>query len=110
ETYGPDLVVLDFGTATTFDVVDSDGAYVGGVIAPGINLSIEALKAAAAHLPHIDVTMPERVVGTNTVTCMQSGAFWGYTSLSERPPVPITVMMRSRSAAMRVQIPSISEV
>ncbi|MEM6906278.1 MAG: type III pantothenate kinase [Pseudomonadota bacterium] len=83
ETYGPDLVVLDFGTATTFDVVDSDGAYVGGVIAPGINLSIEALKAAAAHLPHIDVTMPERVVGTNTVTCMQSGAFWGYTSLIE---------------------------
>ena len=81
--YGPDLIVLDFGTATTFDVVDTDGAYVGGVIAPGINLSIEALKAAAAHLPHIDVTMPQKVVGTNTVHCMQSGAFWGYTALIE---------------------------
>ncbi|MEM0923181.1 MAG: type III pantothenate kinase [Pseudomonadota bacterium] len=83
ETYGPDLIVLDFGTATTFDVVDTDGAYVGGVIAPGINLSIEALKAAAANLPHIDVTMPQKVVGTNTVHCMQSGAFWGYTALIE---------------------------
>ena len=82
-TYGPNLIIVDFGTATTFDVVDHDGAYVGGVIAPGINLSIEALKSAAAHLPNIDVTMPARVVGTNTVTCMQSGVFWGYVSLIE---------------------------
>ena len=81
--YGPNLVVLDFGTATTFDVVDEDGAYVGGVIAPGINLSLEALKNAAAHLPHIDITQPQQVVGTNTVACMQSGAFWGYVSLIE---------------------------
>ena len=82
-TYGPNLVVLDFGTATTFDVVDQDGAYVGGVIAPGINLSLEALKNAAAHLPHIDITQPAQVVGTNTVACMQSGAFWGYVGLIE---------------------------
>ena len=82
-TYGPNLVVLDFGTATTFDVVGDDGAYVGGVIAPGINLSLEALKNAAAHLPHIDVSQPPRVVGTNTVHCMQSGAFWGYIGLIE---------------------------
>ncbi|MEM9146102.1 MAG: type III pantothenate kinase [Pseudomonadota bacterium] len=82
-TYGPNLVVVDFGTATTFDVVGRDGAYVGGVIAPGINLSLEALKNAAAHLPHIDVTMPQRVVGTNTVQCMQSGVFWGYVGLIE---------------------------
>lgn len=81
--YGPNLIVLDFGTATTFDVVGCDGAYVGGVIAPGINLSLEALKNAAAHLPHIDITQPHRVVGTNTVTCMQSGAFWGYIGLIE---------------------------
>ena len=81
--YGPDLIVLDFGTATTFDVVDADGAYAGGVIAPGIALSLEALKAAAAHLPHIDVTMPQRVVGANTVACMQSGAFWGHVGLIE---------------------------
>ncbi len=83
ETYGPDLVVVDFGTATTFDVVAEDGAYVGGVIAPGINLSLEALKTAAAHLPHIDVTVPQRVVGTNTVECMQSGIYWGYVALIE---------------------------
>ncbi|MEM8792108.1 MAG: type III pantothenate kinase [Pseudomonadota bacterium] len=82
-TYGPNLIILDFGTATTFDVVGHDGAYVGGVIAPGINLSLEALKNAAAHLPHIDITMPQQVVGTNTVACMQSGAFWGYVGLIE---------------------------
>ena len=82
-TYGPNLIVLDFGTATTFDVVGHDGAYVGGVIAPGINLSLEALKNAAAHLPHIDITMPNQVVGTNTVACIQSGAFWGYVGLIE---------------------------
>ncbi len=83
EKYGPNLIVVDFGTATTFDVVGHDGAYVGGVIAPGVNLSIEALKMAAAHLPNIDVTMPQHVVGTNTVACMQSGVFWGYVSLIE---------------------------
>lgn len=82
-TYGPNLIVVDFGTATTFDVVGRDGAYVGGVIAPGINLSLEALKNAAAHLPHIDVTQPQKVVGTNTVQCMQSGVFWGYIGLIE---------------------------
>jgi type III pantothenate kinase len=82
-TYGPDLIVVDFGTATTFDVVDTDGAYVGGVIAPGINLSLQALHDAAAHLPHIDVSVPARVVGTSTVQCMQSGIYWGYVGLIE---------------------------
>ncbi|GHA53532.1 type III pantothenate kinase [Amylibacter ulvae] len=83
DLYGGDLVVVDFGTATTFDVVDQDGAYIGGVIAPGVNLSMEALHAAAAALPHIDVTMPDKVIGTNTVECMQSGVFWGYVGLVE---------------------------
>ncbi|WP_112323247.1 type III pantothenate kinase [Oceanibium sediminis] len=83
DRYGGDLVVVDFGTATTFDVVDSDGAYIGGVIAPGVNLSLKALSQAAAALPHIDVTRPEHVVGTNTRACMQSGVFWGYISLIE---------------------------
>lgn len=82
-SYGPDLVLVDFGTATTFDVVGHDGAYEGGVIAPGINLSLEALKGAAAHLPHIDVTVPQKVIGTNTVQCMQSGVYWGYVGLIE---------------------------
>jgi len=79
--FGGDLIVVDFGTATTFDVVDTDGAYVGGVIAPGVNLSLEALHMAAAALPHVDITRPERVIGTNTVACMQSGVFWGYVGL-----------------------------
>ena len=79
--YGPNLIVVDFGTATTFDVVDTDGAYVGGVIAPGVNLSLEALHSAAAALPHVDISKPQAVVGTNTVACMQSGVFWGYVGL-----------------------------
>jgi len=79
--FGGDLIVVDFGTATTFDVVAADGAYVGGVIAPGVNLSMEALHMAAAALPHVDVTRPDRVVGTNTVACMQAGIFWGYVGL-----------------------------
>jgi len=62
-------------------VVAEDGAYVGGVIAPGVNLSLEALHASAAALPHVDVTKPEKVIGTNTVECMQSGVFWGYVGL-----------------------------
>ncbi|MEM8823918.1 MAG: type III pantothenate kinase [Pseudomonadota bacterium] len=81
DRHGGDLIVVDFGTATTFDVVDTDGAYVGGVIAPGVNLSLEALHMAAAALPHVDITQPQRVVGTNTVACMQSGVFWGYIGL-----------------------------
>lgn len=81
DRHGGDLVVVDFGTATTFDVVAEDGAYVGGVIAPGVNLSLEALHQAAAALPHVDVTKPQAVIGTNTVACMQSGVFWGYVGL-----------------------------
>ncbi|MEM6758464.1 MAG: type III pantothenate kinase [Pseudomonadota bacterium] len=81
DRYGGDLIVVDFGTATTFDVVASDGAYVGGVIAPGVNLSLEALHNAAAALPHVDISKPQAVVGTNTVACMQSGVFWGYVGL-----------------------------
>jgi type III pantothenate kinase len=81
--HGGDLIVVDFGTATTFDVVDHDGAYVGGVIAPGVNLSLEALHMAAAALPHIDVAKPAKAIGTNTVACMQSGVYWGYVGLVE---------------------------
>ena len=83
DRYGGDLIVVDFGTATTFDVVGRDGAYEGGVIAPGVNLSLKALHDAAAALPFIDVTRPDHVVGTNTVACMQSGIYWGYVGLIE---------------------------
>ena len=81
DRHGGDLIIVDFGTATTFDVAAEDGAYVGGVIAPGVNLSLEALHMAAAALPHVDVSRPEKVIGTNTVACMQSGVFWGYVGL-----------------------------
>ncbi len=81
DRHGGDLIVVDFGTATTFDVVASDGAYVGGVIAPGVNTSLESLHQAAAALPHVDVTKPQKVIGTNTVVCMQAGIFWGYIGL-----------------------------
>jgi type III pantothenate kinase len=81
DRHGGDVVVVDFGTATNLDVVDHDGAYVGGVIAPGVNLSLEALHQGAAALPHVDITQPEKVIGTNTVACIQSGIFWGYVGL-----------------------------
>ncbi len=81
--YGGPLVVIDFGTATTFDVVDRAGSYVGGVIAPGINLSIEALHRAAARLPRIGIGRPQAVIGRSTVPAMQSGIFWGYVAMIE---------------------------
>ena len=79
---GP-LMVIDFGTATTFDVVDADGAYIGGAIAPGINLSIEALHQAAARLPRIGIGRPQAVIGRATVPAMQSGLYWGYIGMIE---------------------------
>lgn len=83
DRHGGNLIVIDFGTATTFDVVDTDGAYIGGVIAPGVNLSLEALHMAAAALPHVEVGRPQKAIGTNTVACMQSGVYWGYIGLAE---------------------------
>ncbi len=71
-------IVIDFGTATTFDVIDDQGHYRGGAIAPGINLSIRALHAAAARLPLIGVRKPRTIIGQSTVTAMQSGIYWGY--------------------------------
>lgn len=81
--FGGDLVIVDFGTATTFDVVDHDGAYIGGAIAPGIELSLKALHQGAAALPHVGVRRPVRTIGTNTLDCMHSGVFWGYLGLVE---------------------------
>jgi len=81
DRHGGDIIVVDFGTATTFDVVSREGSYIGGVIAPGVNLSLEALHMAAAALPHVDIAKPQKVIGTNTVTCIQSGVFWGYVGM-----------------------------
>ena len=83
EEYGGPLIILDFGTATTFDVINADGDYVGGVIAPGINLSVEALHRAAAMLPKVSVTRPQTVIGKHTTPAMQSGIYWGYVGLIE---------------------------
>jgi len=81
ETYGGPAVIVDFGTATTFDVVTADAKYVGGVIAPGLTISAEALFARAARLPRVDIKRPPHVIGTNTVVNMQSGIFFGYLGL-----------------------------
>jgi len=82
EFEGP-LIVIDFGTATTFDIADRHGNYVGGIIAPGVNLNLEALHMASAKLPRIAVSVPEHVIGKDTVSAMLSGVYWGYISLVE---------------------------
>ena len=81
-----DIVIIDFGTATTFDVVDFKGTYKGGIIAPGINLSLDALVTAAAKLPRIAIEAPKgnnSVIGRNTVDQMQIGIYWGYIAMIE---------------------------
>lgn len=81
--YPGDLIVIDSGTATTFDVVAADGGLEGCAIAPGINLSMEALHNAAAKLPRVAIQKPQRAIGKDTVGAMQSGVFWGYVALIE---------------------------
>ncbi|MCA6285673.1 type III pantothenate kinase [Phenylobacterium sp.] len=81
--YPGDLIVIDSGTATTFDVIAADGGFEGGVIAPGINLSMEALHAAAAKLPRVAIRRPDKTIGRDTVGAMQAGVFWGYIALIE---------------------------
>lgn len=81
--YPGDLIVIDSGTATTFDVIAADGGFEGGVIAPGINLSMEALHAAAAKLPRVAIRRPAKAIGRDTVGAMQAGVFWGYIALIE---------------------------
>jgi type III pantothenate kinase len=81
EKYGGPCIVVDFGTATTFDVVSRKGEYLGGVIAPGIGISADALFTRTARLPRVDIRRPPRVVGTNTVSSMQSGLYYGYLGL-----------------------------
>lgn len=80
EIYGAPLIIIDFGTATTFCYIDEESTYNGGVIAPGINISLEALYTKASKLPKIDIKSPEKVIGRSTVEAMQSGAYYGYVS------------------------------
>jgi type III pantothenate kinase len=81
EKYGGPCVVVDFGTATTFDAVSRKGEYLGGVISPGIGISAEALFEHAARLPFVDIRRPGKLIGTNTVGSIQSGLFFGYLGL-----------------------------
>jgi type III pantothenate kinase len=77
----PPFLIVDFGTATTFDCVDASGAYVGGAIAPGLQISADALFSRTSRLPRVEVQRPAKVIGTNTTNAMQSGLFWGYVGL-----------------------------
>lgn len=81
--YGYPLVIVDFGTATTFNAIDSLGRFVGGAIAPGIKGSLESLVSGTAKLPRVEIERPARAIGTNTVTNMQSGIFFGFAGLVE---------------------------
>src|ERR1051325_5650630 len=81
EKYGGPCVVVDFGTATTFDAVSRKGEYLGGVISPGIGLSADALFARTARFPRVDIRKPSKVVGTNTIASLQSGLYYGYLGL-----------------------------
>jgi type III pantothenate kinase len=75
------LIVVDFGTGTTFDIISKEGEYLGGIICPGINISAEALFQRAARLPRVEVRKPPSVIGQNTVNAMQSGLFFGYVEM-----------------------------
>jgi type III pantothenate kinase len=81
EKYGGPCVVVDFGTATTFDVVSAKGEYMGGMITPGIGISADALFARTARLPRVDIRKPSKIVGTNTIASLQSGLYYGYLGL-----------------------------
>jgi type III pantothenate kinase len=81
EKYGGPCIIVDFGTAITFDAISDKGEYLGGIIAPGLGIAAEALFARAARLPRVDIREPEKVIGTNTVASMQSGLFYGAVGL-----------------------------
>jgi len=81
EKYGLPVIVVDFGTATTFDVIDEEGAYLGGTIAPGIGISADALYRRAARLPRVDIAEPQHVIGRSTTESMQAGIYYGYVDL-----------------------------
>jgi type III pantothenate kinase len=79
--FGGPVIVVDFGTATTFDAISGAGEYLGGVITPGIGISAEALFLRAARLPRVEIRPPAKVIGDSTVASMQAGLFWGYVGL-----------------------------
>ncbi|OSZ69057.1 pantothenate kinase [Sphingomonas sp. IBVSS1] len=122
DEWAGDLIIIDFGTATTFDVVSADGAYQGGAIAPGINLSMDALYQAAAKLPRIAVEPPPGdlgAIGKGTVHAMQSGLFWGYVGLieglvarlsAELPSMPTVIATGGLATLFQRHTPAIAHV
>lgn len=117
--YDSPSIVVGFGTATTFDVVDKDGSYCGGAIAPGVNLSLNALHTAAAKLPKISVSRPESAIGTNTIMAMQSGIYWGYVELvsgmierlkKEMKAKPMVIATGGLAPLFKGDIPSIDKI
>lgn len=116
--YQAPAIVVGFGTATTFDVVDKDGCYRGGAIAPGVNLSLNALHMNAAKLPKVSISRPESAIGTNTVGAMQSGIYWGYVSLAtgmierlkaEMKGKPIVIATGGLAPLFKGDIPSVDK-
>jgi type III pantothenate kinase len=81
EKYGGPCIIVDFGTATTFDAVSAKGEYLGGMIAPGVGISADALFQRTARLPRVDIRKPARLIGTNTIGSLQSGLYYGYLGL-----------------------------
>ena len=79
--YNSPLIIIDFGTATTFDLVDTSGSYIGGIICPGVNLSIQSLAHDTAKLPLIEIKKVEKLIGKDTTSAIESGIYWGYVSL-----------------------------
>ena len=118
QSYDGALIVVDFGTATTFDVVSENGDYEGGVIAPGVNLSVEALHRAAAMLPRVAIARTANVIGKDTVPAMQAGLYWGYmgliesivTRIKEEYGKPMTVIATGGLSAVFRQSPAIQHV
>ena len=105
--YGTPAIVVDFGTATTFDCVATDGAYVGGAIAPGLELGLEALAARTAKLPRIELRAPERAIGRDTVSAMQSGTIFGYQALASGLLARIRRSSPTRPTSLRQQVRAI---
>ncbi len=93
--YGGPAIVIDFGTATTFDVVSEEGAYLGGAISPGIAVAHDALVSRTARLHKVDLVPPPNPIGKNTIHAMQSGIFWGYVALVEGVVARITAEMKA---------------
>ena len=89
EKYGGPLIIVDFGTATTFDVVSDKGEYLGGAIFPGVHISLEALFKNTAKLPRVDMTLPEKVIGKSTVESLRSGAVYGFSGMVEALEIAI---------------------